>query len=90
MLAAVDAAQGEILYRKRLGGSGMYSASPVVANDHLYLASDQGLVSVVKTGDYELVHQHDLKEAVLVTPALDATTIYIRSRKHLWAFRTKN
>ncbi len=90
VLAAVDAAQGEILYRKRLGGSGMYSASPVVANDHLYLASDQGLVSVVKTGDYELVHQHDLKEAVLVTPALDATTIYIRTRKHLWAFRTKN
>ena len=42
------------------------------------------------SGDYELVHQYDLKEAVLVTPALDATTIYIRSRKHLRAFRTKN
>lgn len=42
------------------------------------------------SGDYELVQQHDLKKAVLVTPALDATTIYIRSRKRLWAFRSKN
>ena len=82
VLAAVDAAQGEILYRKRLGGSGMYSASPVVANDHLYLASDQGLVSVVKTGDYELVHQHDLKEAVLVTRSEEHTS-ELQSRRNL-------
>jgi len=90
-LAAVDATNGEILYRERLGGRGQYSASPVVANGHLYLASNRGLVSVVKAGDaFQVVHQVDLGEAVFVTPALDASTIYIRTETNLLAFRTRD
>ena len=87
-LAAVDAANGETLYRERLGGGGQYSASPVVANDHLYLASNRGLVSVVKAADaFHMVYQRDLGEPVFVTPALDASTIYIRTETNLLAFR---
>lgn len=70
-------------------GSGQYSPSPVVANGHLYLVSNRGLVSVVKAGDlFELVHQHDLGEPAFVTPAFDPTTIYIRTQTNLCAFRT--
>jgi outer membrane protein assembly factor BamB len=91
LLAAVDATNGEVLYRERLGGTGQYSASPVVANDHLYLASNRGLVSVVKTGDaFQMVHQHDLGEPVFVTPALDASTVYIRTETNILAFRTRH
>ena len=68
----------------------MLSASPVVANEHLYLVSNRGQVSVVKVGDrFEIAHQYDLEEPVYVTPAFDADTVYFRSEKHLWAFRTK-
>ena len=43
---------------------------------------------MVATGDeFDVVHQHDLGEAVQVTPAIDADTIYLRGDKHLWAFR---
>ncbi len=88
ILTAVDASRGEILYAGRLGGTGQYSASPVAANGHLYLASNRGLVSVVKAGDvFQKVHQHDLGEPVFVTPALDASTIYIRTEANLLAFR---
>ncbi len=91
LLAAIDATNGEVRYCERLGGTGQYSASPVVANDHLYLASNRGLVSVVKTGDvFQMVHQHDLGEPVFVTPALDASTIYIRTETNLWAFRRRD
>lgn len=91
LLAAVDAKDGTQLYRERLGGSGQYSASPVVANDHLYLISNFGLLSVVKTGGkFELIHRYDLKEPVLVTPAIDSSTIYIRSEKNLLALRRKS
>lgn len=91
LFTAVDAVNGEILYRQRLGGTGPYSASPVVANDHLYLASNRGLVSVVKTGDaFQMVHQYDLGEPVFVTPALDGSTIYIRTKTNLLAFRTRD
>jgi outer membrane protein assembly factor BamB len=91
LLAAIDAKDGTQLYRERLGGSGQYSASPVVANDHLYLISNFGLLSVVKTGGkFELIHRYDLKEPVLVTPAIDSSTIYIRSEKNLLALRRKS
>ena len=88
VLAGVDASNGKLIYRERLGGFGQYSASPVVANGHLYLASEAGLVSVVKTGDkFEIAHRNDLGESIHVTPALDFNTLYLRSEKHLWAFR---
>tara|TARA_B100000959_G_C14702546_1_gene509386 strand:- start:33 stop:725 length:693 start_codon:yes stop_codon:yes gene_type:complete len=91
VLASVDAANGKLLYRERLGGFGQYSASPTVANDHLYLASEEGLVTVVKAGDkFRIVHQRDLGEHLFVTPAIDATTLYLRSEKHLRAFRKKD
>ena len=91
LLAAVDTKEGTQLYRERLGGSGQYSASPVAANDHLYLISNLGLISVVKTGrEFELVHRYDLQEPVLVSPAIDSSTIYIRSEKNLLALRKQD
>jgi outer membrane protein assembly factor BamB len=90
ILSAVDAASGKTLYRERLGATGQYSASPVIANGHLYLVSDQGFVSVVKPGDeFQLVHQHDLQDPVTATPAFDESTIYIRTATQLMAFRTR-
>ena len=89
LFTAVNAETGKIVYRKRLGGTGQYSASPVVANGCLYMASNRGLVSVVKTGDeFEIVFQHNLKEPVFVTPAVDASTLYIRTKSRLLAFRS--
>ena len=89
ILSAVDASNGEVLYRKRLGAYGHYRSSPVIANDHLYVISEEGVVSVVKTGDdFELVHQHALREPVAATPAIDASTIYIRTKTRLIAFRS--
>lgn len=90
-LAAVDPANGKLLYRGRLGSIGQYSASPVAANRHLYLVSDEGTVSVVKAGsEFELVHQLELGEPAPVTPAIDTSTIYFRTGKHLWAFRNQD
>jgi len=91
LLSAVNATNGKLLYSERLGGSGQFSASPVIANGHLYLASEQGQISVAKTGDeFEIVHQHKFGEPIHVSPAFDANTVYIRGGKHLWAFRKKD
>ena len=88
ILTCVNATTGKIVYDERLGSSGQYSASPVIANGHLYLVSNRGNVSVVKAGDsFDLIHQHDLGQPAFVTPAFDATTIYIRTQTNLCAFR---
>ena len=69
---------------------GQYSASPVIANGHLYFCSEEGQVTVVQAGDaFKIVAQKELGERLFVTPALDADTIYLRGEKHLWAFRDK-
>mgnify|MGYP000501148711 FL=1 len=91
LLSAVDARNGKVLYSERLGGPGQYSASPGIAKGRLYLASEPGQITVVKTGGkFEILHHHKLGEPIHVTPALDKNTIYIRSARHLWAFRNKN
>jgi hypothetical protein len=59
-----------------------------MANDHLYLASSSGVLTVVKTGDqFKIVHQADLKTPVAATPAMDQDTLYLRTEKALVAFR---
>ncbi len=88
IISEVDANDGQVIYRKRLGAAGHYRASPVVANDHLYVISEEGVVSVVKTGDeFELLHQHAFQQRVAATPAIDSSTIYLRTYTHLYAFR---
>ena len=88
ILTALNATTGRSLFSERLGASGQYSASPVLANEHLYLASEAGVISVIKADNkIKIIHQQKLEEKVFVSPALDKNTIYIRSAKHLWAFR---
>ena len=67
------------LYRERIPDApGQYSASPILANGHLYLTSSLGKVTVIKAGDsLQLVHQFELPGHVETTPAIDDTAIYL-------------
>ena len=89
VLSVLEARTGESLYRERIPEApGQYSASPVVANGHLYLVSSLGKVSVIRTGDsLDVAHQFELNESIETTPAIDDATIYFRTGKHLVAFR---
>ena len=87
VLTCVEAGKGAMLYRTRLGGLGQYVASPVIAGSKLILASEEGLVSVVQTGDeFKILGQFELGESVQVTPALGKETLYVRGKQNLWAF----
>ena len=88
ILSCVSAATGQIIYRERLGAIGQYMASPVLANDHVYLLSAKGVLSVVKCGEkFELVHQAALNAAVAATPTMDQNSLYVRSENAMLAFR---
>lgn len=90
ILSAVNAADGQVFYRERLGTTGQYAASPVIANQHLYTISEAGILSVVRVGEqFQRVQQHDFEARVVATPAIDEATIYIRTEKELWAFRNE-
>ncbi|MHC4370792.1 MAG: outer membrane protein assembly factor BamB family protein [Planctomycetota bacterium] len=88
VLSCVRADTGEVVYRKRLGASGQYSASPVIAGDHVYLCSNRGVITVVKCGDeFAVTHQVDLDKSIDATPAMDANSLYVRTADALLAFR---
>ena len=91
VLTCVDAGKGEMLYRTRLGGLGQYVASPVVAGNNLILTSEEGLISVIQTGDeFKALGQFELGESIQVTPALGKETFYVRGKENLWAFGSAN
>ena len=88
VLSCVNTGTGEVIYRERLGASGQYNASPVIANDHVYAFSERGVVTVVPCGDsFAIKHQAELGATVAATPAMDGDSLYVRTDKNLMAFR---
>lgn len=88
LLSCVDASNGKTIYRERLQAPGQYAASPVIANGHLYCASQEGVISVAPIGDtFRITSQADLKTGITATPALDQNTLYIRTENALLAYR---
>jgi outer membrane protein assembly factor BamB len=78
---------GEVVYRGQLVAPGYYYASPVAADQKIYLASEEGLVVVLEAGDkLNVLARNKLDGAVLATPALVDGNIYVRTENHLYAF----
>jgi outer membrane protein assembly factor BamB len=87
VLDAYNLRTGEELYRYRLPliGSG-YSASPVAADDKIYLSNEDGEMLVLGAG---LTHDHiatnSVGELLMATPALSDGVMYVRAASSLFA-----
>lgn len=88
MMSQFNAKTGEKVYeQERIGALGSYYTSPVAADGRIYVASLDGVVSVVDAGEKPTVlGRAEFKERIAATPALVGKTIYIRSAENLWAF----
>lgn len=81
------AASGELLYSERLGPVGYYYSSPVAADHRIYIASTEGVMTVIDAGaKFNVLATNKLDGAILATPALAGDNIYIRTEKDLYAF----
>ena len=83
------AATGELIEQGRLDGAvDSYYASPIVADDKFYLLSRSGKFVVLPTdGSLKPLAVSDLDDLATATPAVDGTTMYLRTRSALWAFQ---
>jgi outer membrane protein assembly factor BamB len=88
ILTAFDSETGEVLKAGRLEGAlGGYSSSPVAADGKIYLASEEGKVTVVRAGrDWDILARNDLGEDAFSTPALSSGRIYLRTSEALYCF----
>jgi outer membrane protein assembly factor BamB len=82
---------GELVYSGRVGALGYYYASPVAAGNRIYVASAEGVVSVLDAGaTLKVLATNKLDGMILATPALVDGNIYVRTETHLYAFGNRN
>jgi outer membrane protein assembly factor BamB len=90
IVTCMDAATGRVIYRERIGAPGPYYASPVVAGGRLFVASGDGVVSVLGTSDrLDVLAKNDLGETIMATPAIVGGVMYVRTASNLFAFGVK-
>lgn len=88
-LTCLDARTGKPNYQEeRLGAAGDYYASPVWADGHLYVASQRGVLHVLKAGPvFTPVSSIDFAAPIHATPAVVNDTLFVRAGTNLFAFR---
>jgi outer membrane protein assembly factor BamB len=87
IVSCMDAETGKLLYRERLGATGLYCSSPICANGRIYIASGKGVITVFAAGDtLQVLARNDLKEQIYSTPAVVDNKLYVRTAKHMYAF----
>ena len=88
ILGAYEARTGTRAYQQRLGqGATAFTASPVASGGHIYFATEDGEVYVIKAGPtFELVATNKLDAAMLATPAISDGRLFIRTKDEILAF----
>jgi hypothetical protein len=87
MLSVFDAATGTPHYlQARLPRPYNFKASPLVVNDRVYLATEEGDVVVVKAGEtFEVLATNTLADqSFIASPIVVGHDIFLRSRTHLF------
>jgi len=90
IVTKLDAATGQMLQEERDAGLGGYYASPVAGDGKIFLASEQGVVSVLASGrEWKLISSHNFREKIYATPVIDTNRIFIRTEKALYCFASR-
>jgi outer membrane protein assembly factor BamB len=87
LLSVFDAASGQPHYlQARLPKPASVKASPLVVNDRVYLATEDGDVMVVKAGAaFEVLATNTLADqSFIASPVAVGSDLYLRSRTHLF------
>jgi outer membrane protein assembly factor BamB len=84
---ALELATGKVVYGPQRLRPDSYSASPVLADERIYVTSEnEGLTSVYRAGPkFELLAENPLDDYCLSSPAISEGQIFIRTTGHLWA-----
>jgi len=86
LLTCLEASTGRELFRERIGASGQYVTSPIVAGDKIVVASVPGIVSVIQVADeLRVLARNNFGEQIFATPAVVQNKIYLRTAGHLYA-----
>lgn len=87
-LSCFDAKTGKRVFMEKLGGH--HTASPVLADGHVYLTDDDGVTHVLKAGGtFEVVEQNALAEKCCTSLAISQGQLFLRTTGHLYCIGKK-
>ena len=91
IITSFDPATGKVLKEGRtMDAPGEYYASPIAADDKVFVANVDGKVTVLKAGgQWEVLGVNDIGEPIHATPALAGGRIYVRTRSAIYCFGAK-
>jgi outer membrane protein assembly factor BamB len=88
MISCVDAITGQAVWQKRVKGA--FSASPLLADGHIYFFGEDGEIPVIAAADeFKLLAENHLDDGFMASPAVWGNSIILRSRKHLYRIGTR-
>lgn len=83
IVSCVDPATGEAHYRERIGGK--FSASPIVADNKLYFASREGVITTLPaTKEFKILAQNTLEGSLMASPVAVDGALYLRTDRALY------
>lgn len=87
-LSSFDAKSGERTFMEKLGKH--HSASPVLADGHVYMTDDDGITYVLSNdGKFNVLSRNELKDECYASPAISQGQIFIRTLGALYCIGKK-
>lgn len=84
ILTCLDAATGDVIAKTRLGGN--FSASPLLANGHLYFFSREGFATVFECSpEFQQIARANFENGIMASPAVMGNDLIVRTRN--WLYR---
>lgn len=83
ILTCLDAATGEKVWDKRVGGNCI--ASPIYGDGNIYVSNTQGRTMILKAGNSpDVVATNNLDDGCMASPAVCGKALFLRTKTHLY------
>ena len=80
---AVEAKTGEMVWQARVGGT--FSASPLHADDRIYMFDEDGKTTVIEAGrEFKVLAENHLDNGFMASPAVAGSALFVRTRTDLY------
>lgn len=81
----LDQKTGKEIYGGERIKPAVYSSSPVLADEKIYISNEEGLTTVLKAGPkFEVLAENPLEDYILSSVAISDGQIFIRTKGHLY------
>lgn len=89
-VVCLDPANGNEIYKSKLGKSKSFVASPVASDGKIYIVDEEGTVYILQDGNiFNLLGEIPLNDNCLTAPSISDGAIYFRTQKYLIAVGKK-